>query len=285
MVSKKKSWQSFTCMSIVPAGKYAEVTRGNQKPKEQATAPVTTDESAQGGKAKKEKKPAKPAAQPVEAEKPKAPAKKAQEAAEEEEEPDEVYADEPKQNDPFAEMPKPSLNMDEFKRVYSNEDTAEKAIPYFWKNYDNENCSIWFCEYKYPAELTKVFMTSNLIGGFFQRLDKLRKNAFGSMCVFGEDNNNTITGIWFWRGKELVFEVSDTLENLFSPFFPNSSFHRTGKSITNRTHGNACRSTTRTRNNWSINICCGRANTMERNSAKAKSSNEIEHERNKNHAV
>jgi len=39
-------------------------------------------------------------------------------------------------------------------------------------------------------------------------LDKLRKNAFGSMCVFGENNNNTITGIWVWRGQELAFKLS-----------------------------------------------------------------------------
>jgi elongation factor 1-gamma len=32
--------------------------------------------------------------------------------------------------------------------------------------------------------------------GFFQRIEKLRKNAFGSMCVFGEDNNNSISGLW-----------------------------------------------------------------------------------------
>ena len=95
-----------------------------------------------------------------------------------------------------------------FKRVYSNEDTTEKAIPYFWKNFDNEHMSIWFCEYKYPEELTQVFKTCNLVSGFFQRLDKLRKNSFGSMCVFGEDHNNTITGIWFWRGHELAFELS-----------------------------------------------------------------------------
>jgi len=51
-------------------------------------------------------------------------------------------------------------------------------------------------------------MTCNLVSGFFQRLDKLRKNAFGSMCVFGENNNNTITGIWVWRGQQLAFELS-----------------------------------------------------------------------------
>ena len=42
----------------------------------------------------------------------------------------------------------------------------------------------------------------------FQRIEKLRKNAFASMCVFGEDNKNTIAGVWFWKGQELVFPVS-----------------------------------------------------------------------------
>jgi len=152
----------------------------------------------------------KAAAKPAKEEKP---AKKEKPAEEHEDdagadETDDVYANEPKQKDPFADMPKPSLNMDEFKRVYSNEDTATKALPYFWQHFDKENCSIWFCEYKYPEDLTQVFMTCNLVSGFFQRLDKLRKSAFGSMCVFGENNNNTIAGLWFWRGHQLAFELS-----------------------------------------------------------------------------
>jgi hypothetical protein len=48
-----------------------------------------------------------------------------------------------------------NFNMDDFKRFYSNEDEA-KSIPYFWEKFDPENYSIWFCEYKYPEELTKV---------------------------------------------------------------------------------------------------------------------------------
>jgi elongation factor 1-gamma len=158
---------------------------------------------------------------------------------------DDVYASEPKQKDPFSEMPKTTLNMDEFKRVYSNEDTAEKAIPYFWKNFDNENCSIWFCEYKFPEDLKQVFMTCNLVSGFYQRLEKLRKHAFASMCVFGENNDNTIAGIWFWRGQGLAFEVRRNVSlSIFltyracSVFL--SSFHRIGKSIMNRTHGSDC---------------------------------------------
>jgi elongation factor 1-gamma len=55
--------------------------------------------------------------------------------------------------------------MDEFKRTYSNEDTLTVALPYFWKHFEKEFYSLWYCEYKYPEELTQTFMTSNLIGG------------------------------------------------------------------------------------------------------------------------
>lgn len=54
--------------------------------------------------------------------------------------------------------------MDEFKRTYSNKELSE-SLPYLWQNFDKENYSMWYCEYKYKDELTKVFMTSNLIGG------------------------------------------------------------------------------------------------------------------------
>jgi elongation factor 1-gamma len=115
---------------------------------------------------------------------------------------------EPKFVDPFAAMPAGKFNMDAFKRVYSNEDTATKAIPWFWENFDPENYSIWYGEYKYPEDLSVVFMSCNLISGMFQRLDKMRKHAFGSVCLFGTDNNSTISGIWVWRGHDLAFELS-----------------------------------------------------------------------------
>ena len=45
------------------------------------------------------------------------------------------------------------------------------------------------------------------ISGMFQRLDRMRKHAFASAIVFGENNKNTISGIWIWRGHELAFKV------------------------------------------------------------------------------
>jgi len=188
------------------AKKYAEVSRQEQAPQTQARAKnvsQSTDDGAKGEK--KEEKPAKEAAaKPAKKEK-----AKEQNDDDVGDETDEIYADEPKQKDPFAEMPKTTMNFDEFKRVYSNEDTATKAIPYFWTNFDKENCSIWFCEYKFAEDLTQVFMTCNLVSGMFQRLEKLRKNAFASMCVFGENNNNTIAGVWFWRGHDLAFKLQN----------------------------------------------------------------------------
>jgi nucleoside diphosphate kinase len=114
-----------------------------------------------------------------------------------------------KEKDPFAGFPKSSFNLDEFKRVYSNEDIKTKAIPYFWENFDSENFSIWLCEYQFPEDLGMTFQSENLITGMYQRLDKLNKNAFASVGLFGKSRNSQIQGIWIWRGSELAFKLSD----------------------------------------------------------------------------
>lgn len=54
--------------------------------------------------------------------------------------------------------------MDDFKRFYSN-NSEEKSVPYFWEKFDKQNYSIWYGEYKFPSELTQVFMSCNLISG------------------------------------------------------------------------------------------------------------------------
>lgn len=113
-----------------------------------------------------------------------------------------------KKGDPLSALPKGSFDMDDFKRFYSNNDEV-KSVPYFWEKFDPEHYSIWRCDYKYNDELAMVFMSCNLIGGMFQRLEKLRKNAFASVCLFGENNNSAISGIWVWRGHDLCFDLSE----------------------------------------------------------------------------
>jgi len=48
-----------------------------------------------------------------------------------------------------------------------------------------------------------------LVTGFYQRLDKLRKYAFGSMIIFGEDGSLEISGIWIFRGQGIPEEMEE----------------------------------------------------------------------------
>jgi len=116
-------------------------------------------------------------------------------------------AKEPKVKSALELLPKSSMDLDEWKRTYSNSDTRPVALPWLWQHFDAEGYCWYFCEYKYNNELQKVFMTSNLIGGWFQRLDKLRKYGFGSVLIFGEEPNLAISGVWLFRGKEIPEEM------------------------------------------------------------------------------
>ena len=37
-------------------------------------------------------------------------------------------------------------------------------------------------------------LTVPFVAGMFQRLEKMKKNAFASCCLFGKDNDSTISG-------------------------------------------------------------------------------------------
>jgi len=66
---------------------------------------------------------------------------------------------------------------------------------------------VWRCDFKYNSELTLVFMSSNQIGGFFNRLEASRKYLFGSLGVLGEPNNSIITGVFITRGDNINLSV------------------------------------------------------------------------------
>jgi len=164
---------------------------------------------AKGGKGdnKKQEK-AKPKQQPKQE-------KKKEATPEPEEEP------KPKPSkDPFAHMPAGTLVMDEWKKMYQNNDTLTVALPWFWEKFEanKELYSIWKCEYKYPEELRMMFMSANLVSGMMQRLDRMRKHSFGSMILFGESNKTTISGVWFWKGQDLAFELSEDLQIDYSSY-------------------------------------------------------------------
>jgi elongation factor 1-gamma len=116
--------------------------------------PIMVEEAVKYTPPKKE---AKPAAAPKAEKKP-----KAKEVEEEDEE--EPRQEAPKQKHPLEALSKPTLILDDWKRKYSNEDTRDGALPWFWEHYKEDEYSLWRVDYKYNEELTMTFMSSNLIG-------------------------------------------------------------------------------------------------------------------------
>lgn len=149
-------------------------------------------------KDKKEKKPEEAAAPKPKAE------KKPKEQAEDDDD-DKPFVEEPKAKNPLDSLPKSSLNLEDWKRAYSNKETrgAGGALEWLYQNFDKEGYSLWRVDFKYNEELTQTFMSSNQIGGFFNRLEASRKYLFGSVGVLGETNNSIITGALIARGQEI----------------------------------------------------------------------------------
>lgn len=149
---------------------------------------------------KKEKAPAPPAAPKEKKEK-----EKPKKAADDDEEDDgNLVPEEPKEKNPLELLPKSTFNLEDWKRAYSNKDTrgADGSLEWFYANFDKEGFSVWRVDFKYNEELTQVFMSSNQIGGFFNRLEASRKYLFGSVGVLGEANASIISGVLILRGQD-----------------------------------------------------------------------------------
>ncbi|KAF1947483.1 hypothetical protein EJ02DRAFT_333727 [Clathrospora elynae] len=141
--------------------------------------------------------------------------KAAPKAKEEPEDEEEEAAPAPKAKHPLESLPKATFVLDDWKRKYSNEETREVALPWFWENVNFEEYSIYKVDYKYNDELTLTFMTANLIGGFFARLEGSRKYIFGALSVFGQSNDSVVQGAFIIRGQEALpaFDVAPDYES------------------------------------------------------------------------
>jgi len=119
----------------------------------------------------------------------------------------------------LATLPKPKMSMDAWKKFYSNNESID-ALKYLWENCDLENHSFWKGDYAddlLAQGYTKTFMTMNLVSGMCQRLDPIRKVAFGNVCVFGKDKENEISGVWMWHGHDFIFDKTQC--NVDSPSY------------------------------------------------------------------
>mmetsp|Transcript_21035 Transcript_21035/g.41258 ORF Transcript_21035/g.41258 Transcript_21035/m.41258 type:complete len:399 (-) Transcript_21035:94-1290(-) len=122
-------------------------------------------------------------------------------------------AEEPKKEEPKEEkvdpvtalgkLPKSDFVMDAWKRQYSNASNPYDAMPWLWENLDTEGWSIWVSKYKFNEELKVSFQTSNLAGGFCQRLDAVRKYLFGTLLILGTEESQELEGCWLFRGDNV----------------------------------------------------------------------------------
>ncbi|CAM65924.1 elongation factor-1 gamma [Leishmania infantum JPCM5] len=150
----------------------------------------------------------------------KAPKKAAEAKPKAEKKPKEAVGDEEEQSakeekkaNPLDALPPSSFVLDAYKREYSNTDTRTVAAPYFFEHYDTEGYTCFWARYKYNEDNKKQFMTANLVRGWFQRMEHVRKYAFGVALIIGEDAAHELVSFWVFRGKgmpEIVSEVVDT---------------------------------------------------------------------------
>ena len=132
-----------------------------------------------------------------------------EEKAKEENIKEESFEEKPpkKEDHPFKVLDQTNKSpfiMDIWKKTYSNCSTYEEAMDTFWSTIDLEGWSIFRGDYNYNDENKLLFMTSNLIAGFIQRTDEIRKWLFGTMTIRGEEGKlMKITAYYLIRGNSI----------------------------------------------------------------------------------
>jgi elongation factor 1-gamma len=152
-----------------------------------AAAPAAKADKPKQEKKEKAPKQEKPKEEKKKEEKPKE-EKKPKKKEEDDEEPEDDVPKEKKEEHPFKIFDKTNPSpfvMDTWKKTYSNCTSYQEAMDYFWANFDAQGWSVFRGDYKYNEECKVLFMTSNLIAGFIQRTEEIRKWLFGTLTIRG----------------------------------------------------------------------------------------------------
>ena len=181
----------FAEKELVPEGAKAAK---EQKPKEEKKK----DEKPKEQKPKEEKK---------KEEKPKE-EKKPKKKDDDDDEPEPDVVEEKKAEHPFKILdrtnPSPFV-MDTWKKTYSNCSDYKDAMNSFWSTVDPAGWTLFRGDYKYNEECKVLFMTSNLIAGFIQRTEEIRKWLFGTLTIRGvEGEQMKVTAYFLIRGDSIA---------------------------------------------------------------------------------
>lgn len=54
-----------------------------------------------------------------------------------------------------------------------------------------------------------MFKTSNLMKGFLVRCERMKKDSFGILGIYGKEPDLNISGVWFWRGLDVYPDLME----------------------------------------------------------------------------
>jgi len=149
---------------------------------------------------------------------------KEKEPKESEDLPEEDYSDpKPKGKNPLDLLPPSPMHLDTIKKLlFSSKPCNPEFFKDFWPQFDPQGYSIYFSDYNYNEENKVYFKTCNLIGGFLQRCDDIRRYALGVMVLAGHNDEDSppleVSGVWIFRGQEVPQGMHDNPDSEYYTF-------------------------------------------------------------------
>lgn len=128
----------------------------------------------------------------------------------------------PKTKNPLDTLPASSMNLDSLKKLlFSQRPWNADFFKEFWPQFDAQGYSIFFQNYNYNSENRVYFMTCNLMGGFLQRCDEIRKYALGVLLLAGNNEDAPpfeVSGVWVFRGQDVPQGMKDNPDSEYYTF-------------------------------------------------------------------
>jgi len=190
----------------------------------QEKRPPKPDKQAQDGEKKPQQQKPQQQQQQQQQQKPQQQKPKPEKEKKDESNPEDLGGEEPKPKgkNPLDLLPASSMNLDTLKKLlFSQRPWNADFFKDFWPAFDPEGYSIYFSNYNYNNENRVYFMTCNLIGGFLQRCDEIRKYALGVLILAGNTEDHPpfeVSGIWIFRGTEVPEGMKENPDSEYCTF-------------------------------------------------------------------
>jgi len=115
-------------------------------------------------------------------------------------------------------LPPSALTLDAVKKTMWSEKPFNPKFfsDYIWKVFDAQGYSFWSGDYKYNEDNKSILLTSNLIGGYVQRCDEVRKYAMGAISIVSKDDDTPpfkIYTCFMFRGNEFPDEMNEVSDS------------------------------------------------------------------------